>query len=116
MVLMISWSGVKVIDKNYELQKQIARLEQENEVKRLANENRKLENKYYETPQYLELAARENFGLAAPGETLLIVPKQVALKHALALEPAEQTMDKPEDKRPVYQRNFEAWMDFLFNR
>src|SRR5688572_33382830 len=68
IVFMISWSGVKAIDTNYQLQRDIARVEQQNELQELANRNLELENAYYETPQYLELAAREGFGLAAPGE------------------------------------------------
>jgi cell division protein FtsB len=115
VVLMVSWSGVKVINTNYELQRQIAQLEQENELQRLANENLKLQNRYFDTPQYLELAARESFGLAAPGETVFIVPRAVALKYTVDL-PHEVQKQAAEDKRPAYQRNFQAWMDFFFHR
>jgi cell division protein FtsB len=65
IVLLISWSGVKVIHTNYQLQQQIARVQQENEIRKLQNENQKLKNDYYNSPQYLELSARQNFGLAA---------------------------------------------------
>ena len=79
IVLLISWSGVKAIQANYELQKKIVQLEQEVEISKLENDNLKLENKYLETDEFLELAARRQFGKAAPGETLYIVPKRVAL-------------------------------------
>jgi cell division protein FtsB len=116
IVLMISWSSIKVIDTNYQLQREIAALEQENELQQLANENLDLQNQYFDTPQYLELAARESFGLAASGETVFIVPKSVALKYTVDLphEPKKQTT--AEDRRPAYQRNFQAWMDFFFHR
>ena len=117
IVLLIGWSGVKAIETNYGLQRQIAKLDQQNEVRKLTNENLKLQNDYYNTPQYLELAARKDFGLAAKGETVLIVPKNVAMAH---------TVDLPQDKvaaaaqkagkKPAYQRNFEAWMDFFLHR
>ncbi len=114
--LLISWSGVKVIETNYRLQKDIARLQQENEVRRLKNRNLELENEYYKTNEYLDLQARKNFGLAAPGETVLVVPKHVAMRY---VEPGPAPAEQAElaaKKKPQYQQNFEAWMDFLFRR
>jgi cell division protein FtsB len=117
IVLLVSWSGIKVIDTNYRLQKDISRLEQQNEVKKLANDNIKLENEYYQTNQYLDIAARQDFGLAAPGETVLNVPTQVALAHTIDLQDAEQIqVQKTKAKQPAYQRNFQAWINFLLNR
>jgi hypothetical protein len=52
----------------------------------LQNENDDLKNAYYKSPQYLELSARQNFGLAAPGEKELLVPKAVALAHVPAFQ------------------------------
>jgi hypothetical protein len=116
-VLLVSWSGVKAIDTNYGLQKQISRLEQQNDVQHLSNENLKLQNDYYQTPQYLEVAARQNFGLAAPGETVLAVPRNVALAHTVDLPTsAPSAIQKKQSKKPAYQRNFQAWMDFLLDR
>jgi cell division protein FtsB len=117
IVLTVSWSGVKAIQQNYELQKQISRLEQENTVKRLENENQKLRNKYYETDQYLELAARRQFGLAAPGETVVIIPKAVAIARVADIK-TEEVVAKPAtvDTKPDYQRNLEAWLNFFLGR
>lgn len=117
VVLMISWSGVKVIDTNYGLQRQIAALEQQNAVQQLSNQNLSLQNDYFESNQYLELAARQNFGLAAPGETVLIVPRSVALKHTIEplTQPAkEDTIAK--SKQAAWQRNLQAWMSFFLHR
>lgn len=117
IVLLISWSGIKVIDTNYRLQKDISRLEQEVQVAQLTNTNIKLENQYFETDQYLEINARQHFGLAAPGETVLNVPQQVALAHTVNLPNDEQEQTKKtEAKQPAYQRNFQAWMNFLLHR
>ena len=117
IVLLISWSGVKVIDTNYRLQKDISRLEQETQVMQLTNTNMKLENKYFQTNQYLEISARQNFGLAAPGETVLNITRDVALAHTVDLPNIEQDQVKStEAKQPAYQRNFQAWMNFLLHR
>lgn len=117
IVLLVSWSGVKVIDTNYRLQKQISRLEQQNQVKKLTNANLKLQNEYYQTDQYLDIAARQDFGLAAPGESAVNIPTQVALAHTVELPNTEQQeVQQIKAKQPAYQRNFQAWINFLLNR
>lgn len=118
LVLLASWSGVRVIETNYELQKEIAQIDQQNQVKQLANSNLKLRNEYFNTDTYLELQARKAFGKGAPGETLLLVPKHVALKRAPELPEAkvEREVAARQDGRPTYRKNFDAWMEFIFHR
>ncbi len=116
IVLLVSWSGVKAIEINYKLQKQISQLQQEIAVQQLKNNNLKLKNGYYNTPQYLELAARQSFGLAAPGEKELIVPKDVALAHTVNLTSDVQTVSVASKHVPFYQRNVQAWIDFFLHR
>jgi cell division protein FtsB len=116
IVLLVSWSGISVIETNYALQQQIARLEQQNKVQELENNNQKLRNQYYTTDQYLELQARRQFGKAAPGETLLLVPKSVALAHTTDIkEPTTKEQESITPHKPTYQQNFEAWMRFFFH-
>lgn len=114
IVLLISWSGIKAIQLNYGLQKQIATLQQQNEVAQLQNQNQKLQNEYYNTPQYLEVTARQNLGLAAPGETELLVPKSVALAHTVKMPDAAATSKVP--KQAAWQRNVQAWINFFLHR
>jgi cell division protein FtsB len=116
IAVLITWSGIKVIETNYGLQKDIARLQQENEVQKLENRNLELKNEYYKTDEYLDLEARKNFGLAAPGETVLVVPKQVAMKYAGSAQVKGASTDVPNRKIPSYERNFNAWLDFLLHR
>ena len=116
IVLLVSWSGVRVIETNYKLQRQIVRMEEETKLLDLENANRKLENEYYKTDQYLELQARKQFGKAAPGETVLIVPENVALAHTTELQVDAKEAAKTKPAKPFYQKNFEAWMGFFFRR
>jgi cell division protein FtsB len=120
IVLLVSWSGVKAIQSNYKLQQQISQLQQENDVQQLVNNNQKLKNDYYNTSQYLELAARQNFGLAAPGEKELIVPKAIAMAHvsgvASAVAAASTEPSEARKHQPFYQRNAQAWIDFFLHR
>lgn len=114
VVLWVSWSGIKTIDENYKLQKQISALQQQNDLQDLRNKNLKLQNDYYNTDQYLELSARQNFGLAKPGETELIVPKAVALAHSVPAPSAART--KAASALPKWQHNVQAWVDFFLHR
>ncbi|MDB5184969.1 MAG: hypothetical protein JWN38_777 [Candidatus Saccharibacteria bacterium] len=113
IVLLISWSGVKSIQSNYALQKQITGLAQQNDLQELENKNLKLTNDYYKSNQYLELQARENFGLAAPGEKLVVVPKSVALARTVAFKDAPATQQTVSSQK---RSNFEAWVNFFLNR
>lgn len=120
IALLVTWSSVKVVQTNYDLQKQLSAMQQQNDVQQLANNNLKLENQYLNTNEYLELAARRHFNKAAPGETLVIVPKSVALAHSVDLPaPKDSTTAADEAIKASgssLQRNFNAWLDFLFHR
>ncbi len=115
IVLLISWSGVKSIQTNYNLQKQITALRQQNSLQQLQDENQKLQNQYYQTNQYLELSARQNLGLAASGEKELLVPSQVALSYTVDL-PSLDKLSTSAPKKSAIQSNFQSWIDFFLHR
>ncbi len=115
IALLVTWNSVGVIQTNYELQQQLSRIQQENNIRKLQNDTLELRNQYFETDQYLELAARKQFNKAEPGESVVLIPKEVALKHSTE----ELKFEKPEESaptKPKYQQNFEAWMEFFFRR
>jgi cell division protein FtsB len=115
IVLMITWSGVRAIQTNYNLQKQISQLSQENSNQQLENKNLVLENQYYNTNQYLQLQAMALLGKGEPGETLILVSKTAAyaqLAPGADITPKASTITQ----KPKYQQNFEAWIAFYFHR
>lgn len=117
VVVLISWSGVKTIESNYRLQRQISVLQQQNDVQRLKNINLKLQNQYFKTDQYLELSARQHFGLAAPGEKVLVVPKEVALRNTVDLPAAKNENKKVAvTKQSRFEQNYQAWLNFFLHR
>jgi cell division protein FtsB len=116
IVLLVTWSGAKAIQTNYGLQKQISQINAEVRVQQLKNNNLQLENEYYNTNQYLELSARQNFGLGAPGETEVIIPSNVASSHIVPLSSESSGTQKPTSEQPVWQHNFEAWVNFFLHR
>ena len=115
IVLMISWSGIKTIQTNYGLQKKITALNQQSELQKLQNDNLALQNQYFNSNQYLELSARQNFGLAAPGDKEVIVPQSVALANTVDL-PSTNKPDLTKTKQPTYQRHLESWINFFLHR
>ncbi len=114
IVLLISWSGVKTIQANYDLQKQITTAKQENNIQQLENATLKLENQYYQSSQYLDLQARQDYGLAAPGEQEILVPKSVAMYYAPKITlPA---VPKVKSYEPAYQKNIQDWVNYFLHR
>lgn len=116
IVLLVTWSGIGAIETNYGLQKQITNLQQQNQLQSLQNNNLELQNQYYNTSEYLELQARQIFGKGLPGEKLILVPQNVAIAQ-LANIPSDQTFtNPPPPPKPIYQSDFEAWVNFFFHR
>ena len=114
IVLLISWSGVKTIQANYDLQKQIATAKQENNIQQLENATLKLENQYYQSNQYLNLQARQDYGLAAPGEQEILVPKSVAMYYAPKVTlPATGPV---KSYQPTYQKDMQDWVNYFLHR
>ena len=107
IVLLVSWSTAKAIQQNYDVQKQVAAKQKENEVQKLKNENLKIKNKYLETDEYLEITARRQLGKAAPGETVVVIPKDIAMKYTVesSFKPDDQIQQEAEEDEPTYQRN-----------
>lgn len=116
IALLVSWSTISAIQTNYGLQKQISAIQQENQVLDLQNNNQKLANQYYNTNQFLELAARRQFGKAAPNEKLVLVPKRVALANTVDMSKEQNKAAQPAVVVSTFQRNFQAWMDFFQHR
>jgi len=116
LAIVVSWSTISAIQTNYGLQKQISAVQQENAVLELRNNNQKLANQYYNSNQFLELAVRRQFGKAAPGEKLIIVPKQVALAHTVDSSEEEAKTAEAPAQTSSFQKNFKAWMDFFQHR
>ncbi len=113
IVLLISWSGVKTIQTNYNLQKQITTLNQQNEIQKLQNDNLALENTYYNSNQFLELSARQNFGLASPGEKEVTVSKQVALAHTI---PISNYANIQSPNKTTNHNNINSWVNFFLHK
>ncbi len=118
MSAVVTWNGALSIQQNFELQKKVSTLEEQNKVQKLQNETQKLRNEYYKTNEYKELSARRLFGKAAPGEQVYVIPKDVALKYVSAQtsKPVEVLKQQNPVQLSTYQQNVQDWVDFFFHR
>lgn len=113
VALAVSWSSIGIIQKNYDLQKDITVSEQKVAILQQEVENQKLDNEYYKTDAFLEIAARRLLTRAAPGEKLIIVPKSVA---ATYISPPEETPQSKETAKKDQTANWRAWFDFFLGK
>ena len=115
IALSVTWSSIKIIQKNYGLEKQIVRLQQEVDVLDQQTKNQKLKNEYYRTDAYLDIAVRKYFGKALPGEKLIVVPAEIGQKyiHQDTVVQDKQSVRKP---RPQFIQNLQKWVNFFTHR
>ena len=108
ITVAINSSGVMI--KNYKLEKQIANLEQRVRVAQDEADKQRLLNQYYATESFLDIATRRQLTKGAPGEKLIIVPKNVALTYASKpkLTTVRTTENPQSSKSPI-----KNWFDFL---
>ncbi len=110
--LSVAWSTAKIIQKNYELQKDITQLQQEVALQEQQNKNQALKNKYFETDTFLELGARKYFSKSLPGERIYSVPKDVAMANVKPMPSTILISKKTKTKAKVLQ-NWSDWLIFL---
>ena len=103
------WGSLDVMQRNYTLQQNLNKKNQELQLAELEARNLELEREYYKTREYQELAVRERLGKGTVGEKLLILPKQD--ESAVNTTATKATVAARSDAPPS---NFEQWMDFLF--
>jgi cell division protein FtsB len=105
------WSTVGVMQHNFQFQRQVDELRQQVALLKLQDQSAQYRIQYYNSDEYAELAARQDLGLARPGEKEVIVPPS----------PDEQTDTNSTVNGVVpsaapAQSNFQQWMFFLFHQ
>jgi hypothetical protein len=103
-----AWGSIEMMQRNYTLQKTLELKQRQQRLTELQVATLGYEQKYYESGEYKELAARAYLGLAAPGEKVLILPPNSAEASKADTAPAST---ESTGRRPG---NFQQWMNFLF--
>lgn len=97
------WGSISSMERNYSLQRQLELKTREKLIDEIQYKTLEFENQYLQSEEYQELAARENLGLVAQGESVLI----------LADYPAEEA-EKITTETGEKDSNFTQWMNFIF--
>ncbi len=113
VLAVIAYIGVSVgrsVMKNYEINKQIADLEEQ--IVELREQEQYLRNliAYYKTDTFKELRAREELGFKLPGETVVSVPVD---SEDVPLGGARQFAPKKEEKKII--PNYQKWYQYFFS-
>jgi len=103
------WGSLGVMQKNFTLQKELDDKSRQLIVAQLDTDNAKLEQRYYQTDEYKELAVRQRLGLVTPGESVLILPP-----NSEAVKNADETASTKVSIVSAKISNFEQWANFLF--
>lgn len=105
------WGSLQVMQRNYGLQKEVDYKRRQLQLAELQKDSLELQQRYYQTNEYKELAARESLGLVMPGEKVLILPENsAAAKKSDTKTSGSNTQVVPQDKTS----NMEQWLNFLF--
>jgi len=103
------WGSLEVMQRNFKLQKELDDKSRQLIVAQLDTENAKLEQRYFKTDEYKELAVRQRLGLVTPGERLLVLPP-----NSDAVKNADKIAATKPSATVVKTSNFNQWMNFLF--
>jgi cell division protein FtsB len=101
------WGTMEALQKNFTLQQKVNQMKTEVELLDLEAQTLEFQQKYFQSDEYLELAAREHLGKAAPGEKVIILPKNTANDSQYREARASTTAATPPS-------NFHQWMTFFF--
>ncbi len=101
--------SLEMMERNYKLQKSLDDKERQLIITQLDTETARLQQRYYQTDEYQELAAREKLGLSMPGERALMLPA-----NSLDVIESDRAASESVVYEPERKSNFNQWMNFLF--
>ena len=105
-----AWASIGAMQRNYNLQKEVDGKAQQEKLLELETQSLLFEQKYYKTSEYQELAIRDRLGLAASGESVVLLPP-----NSEAAKTADKLLEKqPQEVASASISNFQQWMNFLF--
>lgn len=104
-----AWGSIGMMQRNYALEKELDNRERQQKLTELEVQTLAYQQRYYESDEYRDLAAREHLGLASPGEKALILPPNTPVAQD-SLQGQTITATTP----TVAPSNFEQWINFLF--
>lgn len=107
LCLIWTWGAISAMSRNWELEQRLTARQNELKVLEVEIEEIELENRYYTSEEYQELAARDLRNKIGEGESLVYLPANSDIaKHKHENIVVEEVVEE--------QSNFEQWMSFIF--
>ncbi len=105
-----TWGSIDAMTRNWSLAQELMSRQRERAVLELEVETLELENEYYQSYEYQELAARKYQGKMLPGETMIYLPdnSEAAINKHKTSETDDTTL------ATTAMTNLEQWLAFLF--
>lgn len=101
------WGTMEALQKNFTLQQKVNQMQGEVELLDLETQMLQFQQKYLQSNEYLDLAAREHLGKVAPGEKVIFLPPNtVNDSQYREVSTAKTRIETPS--------NFSQWMTFFF--
>lgn len=108
--IMWTWGSIDSMTRNWSLAQELMNRQREKALLELEVETLQLENEYYQSTEYKELAARKYQGKMLPGETMVYLPD-----NSEAARTKHKTSDEQETTlTSATMSNLEQWLAFLF--
>lgn len=105
-----TWGAISSMSRNWSLAAEVASREREKALLELEVETLELENTYYLSEEYQELAARKYQGKKLPGEVMVYLPKNSDYAKRKHSEAATEVSNASQTETS----NFKQWTKFLF--
>ncbi len=102
----LAWQSVARLQQNYTQQRELETKRRQLVLTELETQTLQYQKNFRESDEYKELAAREKLGLVAPGEKVIVLPKNSPEAH-------DPPTDKPTNP-DAQSSNLEQWVTFLF--
>lgn len=108
--LIWTWGSISSMTRNWLLAQEVAARQREKALLELEVETLELENEYYLSAEYQELAARKYQGKKLPGETMVYLPaNSETAKNKHKVSDYDTATPAPSEAS-----NLEQWLTFLF--
>lgn len=105
--LVWTWSAISAMNRNWQLEQRLESRRKELTLLQLEIGSLELENQYYASEEYQELAARDKQNKILDGESLVYLPENSDYaRHKHDVKVVEVVEDEPS--------NYEQWLSFLF--
>lgn len=106
-----AWGTVTQMQTNFAAQKAVDEQKRELRLTELQLATLKYQQNYYKSDEFKELAARQNLGLVAAGEKMLVLPP--TSQAVRDQDAADETRALSTPDQAAKGTNFEQWIQFL---